>query len=255
MSTKPWPSWPIRFASGTRQSSNTSSEVSDERTPSLSSLRPDRKPGVPRSTTIAEMPFLPAARSVTVSTTAVSAMPPLVMKFFDPLISQCWPSRTAVVRMPPASEPEPGSVSPQQPTFSPFASGGRKRRFCSSLPARWMCAEHRPWWAASDSATPASTRASSSITIAQSSVPRPEPPYSSRQQAPATPSAPRRAKISRGKLLLLVPLARVRGELGLGEIAHGLAQQLLLLAQLEIHVASASGARPLPPSHGIPPSS
>ncbi len=37
------------------------------------------------------------------------------------------------------------------------------------------------------------------------------------------------------ELLLLVPLARVRGELGLGELAHGLAQQELLFAQLEVH--------------------
>ena len=73
VSTKPVPSWPSRFAERTRQSSNTSSEVSEERTPSLSSLRPERKPCVPRSTTNAEMPFLPAARSVTAITTAVSA--------------------------------------------------------------------------------------------------------------------------------------------------------------------------------------
>ena len=138
MSTKPMPSRPIRLAAGTRQSSNTSSEVSDERTPSLSSFFPDRKPGVPRSTTTAEMPFFPFARSVTVITTAISAIPPLVMKFFEPFSTRQSPSRTAVVRMPPASEPDPGSVSPQQPTFSPAASGARKRRFCSSLPARLM---------------------------------------------------------------------------------------------------------------------
>ena len=171
--------------------------MSDERTPSLSSFLPERKPGVPRSTTNAEMPFLPAARSVTAMTTAVSAIRPLVMKFFEPLSTQCRPSRTAVVRMPPASEPEPGSVRPQQPTFSPRASGGRKRRFCSSLPARLMWAEQRLWWAASESATPASTRASSSITIAQSSIDSPEPPYSSGQHTPASPELARAGRTPR----------------------------------------------------------
>ena len=144
------------------------------------------------------MPFLTAARSVTAMTTAVSAMPPLVMKFFDPFRTQWPPSLTAVVRMPPASEPEPGSVSPQQPTFSPRARGGRKRRFCSALPPRWMWAEQRLWWAARESATPASTRASSSITIAQSRVERPDPPYSSGQQQPASPSPPSLENTSRG---------------------------------------------------------
>jgi hypothetical protein len=56
-----------------RQSSNTSSEVSELRTPSLSSFLPARNPGVPRSTTKAEMPFLPLLASVTAITTATSA--------------------------------------------------------------------------------------------------------------------------------------------------------------------------------------
>ena len=91
---------------------------------------------MPRSTTNAEMPFLPAVLSVTASTTAVSAMPPFVMKFLEPFSTQWSPSRTAAVRVPPASDPEPGSVSPQQPSFSPRASGGSQRFFCSALPKR-----------------------------------------------------------------------------------------------------------------------
>ena len=69
-------------------------------------------------------------------TTAVSAMRPLVMNVFEPFSTQQSPSRTAVVRVPPASEPALFSVRPQQPTFSPRASGARQRFFCSSLPAR-----------------------------------------------------------------------------------------------------------------------
>ena len=62
-----------------------------------------------------------------------------------------------------------------------------------------MWAEHRLWWAASESATPASTRASSSITSAQSRVESPEPPYSSGQQhAHRAPSSPSLPKTSRG---------------------------------------------------------
>ena len=119
-----------------RQSSNTSSDVSDERTPSLSSFLPARNPLVPRSTMKAETPLLPLVRSVTAMTTAVSARRPLVMNVFDPLSTHSAPSRTAVVLVPPASEPALFSVSPQQPTLSPLASGVRNFTFCSSVPAR-----------------------------------------------------------------------------------------------------------------------
>ena len=125
-----------RFSAGTRQSSNTSSEVSEERTPELVLLAPRR--GSPACRARPRTPRCPSCRpprSVTAITTAVSAMPPLVMKVLEPLSTQLGrrpaPRSCAV---PPASEPAPGSVSPQQPTFSPRASGGRKRRFCSSLP-------------------------------------------------------------------------------------------------------------------------
>ena len=52
-------------------------------------------------------------------------MDPLVMKVFWPLITQASPSRTAVVRVAPASEPAPGSVRPKAPRPWPLASGGR----------------------------------------------------------------------------------------------------------------------------------
>ena len=84
---------------------------------------PERKPFVPRSTMKAEMPFLPLLRSVTAMTTAMSARRPLVMKVLEPFSTQQSPSRTAVVLVPPASEPALFSVRPQQPSFSPRASG------------------------------------------------------------------------------------------------------------------------------------
>ena len=91
----------------------------------MSSFLPALKPGVPRSTTKAEMPFLPFDLSVTAITTAVSARPPFVMKVLEPLRIQWSPSRTAVVLVPPASDPALLSVSPQHPIFSPLASGVR----------------------------------------------------------------------------------------------------------------------------------
>ncbi len=67
-------------------------------------------------------------------THAVISVPAFVMKIFEPLTTQ-WPSRSsAVVRVAPASEPAPGSVSPNAASFSPEASCGSHSRFCSSLP-------------------------------------------------------------------------------------------------------------------------
>ncbi|MNC94826.1 hypothetical protein D3C83_117840 [compost metagenome] len=73
---------------------------------------------------------------ITASTTEMSAYVALVMKFFVPLSTQSLPSRTAVVRKPPASLPEPGSVSPHAPIHSPEVSLGSHFFFCASLPAR-----------------------------------------------------------------------------------------------------------------------
>jgi hypothetical protein len=43
------------------------------------------------------------------------------------------PSRRAVVRRPPASEPTCGSVRQKAPSISPRASGTSQRCFCASL--------------------------------------------------------------------------------------------------------------------------
>ena len=75
------------------------------------------KPGVPDGTMIAEISFEPSGftpvTAVTV-TSAVMSVPLLVMKAFDPLMthSSVDSSSTARVAVPPASEPKPGSVSP-----------------------------------------------------------------------------------------------------------------------------------------------
>ena len=61
----------------------------------------------------------------------VPAWPALVMNRLEPSMTQQSPSRRAVVRVPPASEPAPGSVSPYAPRTVPLAIGTRKRCFCS----------------------------------------------------------------------------------------------------------------------------
>ncbi len=56
------------------------------------------------------------------------------MKILLPLSTQLSPSRVAVVRVPPASEPAEGSVRPKAPSLLPSASGTRNCCFCASLP-------------------------------------------------------------------------------------------------------------------------
>ena len=77
-------------------------------------------------------PWTPS--SVFAQTTATSAIEPEVIHIFEPLRIQSSPSRFAVVRIDPGSEPESGSVSPKQPISSPAAMPGSQRCFCSSLP-------------------------------------------------------------------------------------------------------------------------
>ena len=105
--------------------SNNTSLVSLARMPSLSSFLPDERPGVPFSTMNAEMPLVPAARSVMATMTKTSPTRPCVVKVFAPFSTQHAPARAAVVRIAAASLPEVDSVRPHAPIFSPRASGMR----------------------------------------------------------------------------------------------------------------------------------
>ena len=73
-------------------------------------------------------------RSVTAKTMAKSASLPPVIKTFCPLMTQCLPSLTAVVRMAEGSEPAPGSVRAKQDLRVPSMVGMRYSAFCCSLP-------------------------------------------------------------------------------------------------------------------------
>ena len=79
-------------------------------------------PAVPAGTMIEEISLRPSAVSpvtaVTV-TNVVMSVPELVMNDLVPLMTHSSPSSRAVVSVPPASEPAPGSVSPNAPSASP----------------------------------------------------------------------------------------------------------------------------------------
>ena len=84
---KPWFSSPMRFAAGTRQSSNASSAVSLAHQPVFWSFLLTEKPGVPRSITRSEIPACPSPPVRTAVVTR-SARQPEVMNVLAPLTTQ-----------------------------------------------------------------------------------------------------------------------------------------------------------------------
>jgi hypothetical protein len=67
-------------------------------------------------------------------THAVISVPAFVMKIFEPFTTQLPSPSSARVRVAPASDPAPGSVSPKAPSRFPEARSGSHCRFCSSVP-------------------------------------------------------------------------------------------------------------------------
>src|SRR3954464_2598617 len=110
------------------------------------------------------------------------------MNVLVPFSTHSFPFRTALVRAPPASEPEPGSVSPQHPMNSPVASFGMYLRFCSSLPAIQMWFEQSDGGGDTMMPIEPSTRESSSMMVTYSTYPIPAPPYSVGKIEPMSPS-------------------------------------------------------------------
>ena len=84
------------------------------------------KPGVPLGTMIVEISLRPSRSPVTAVTVTkrVMAVPELVMNCFEPLITHSPPSRRAVVRVAPASDPASGSVSPKPASARPASRSG-----------------------------------------------------------------------------------------------------------------------------------
>ena len=107
--------------------------------PTLLYAGPAVKPLVGTGTRIELISFWPElvcpVTAVTV-TNEVIDVPLLVMNALLPLIRH-WPSsRTAVVRVPPASLPAPGSVRPNAPIAAPEVSDGSHCCFWASVPKR-----------------------------------------------------------------------------------------------------------------------
>ena len=85
------------------------------------------------------------------------------MNCFAPLITHSSPSRRAVVRVAPASEPASGSVRPKPASAAPESRSGSSSAFCSSLPKRKIGIAPRLTPASRVIAIDWSTRASASI--------------------------------------------------------------------------------------------
>ncbi len=100
----------------------------------------------------------------------VPACPAFVMNRLPPSITQVSPSgvvsRRAVVRVPPASDPAPGSVRPYAPITRPEARGRRNRSFCSAVPAIISGPQPSDVWAATMIPSEPQTRLISSTAMA-----------------------------------------------------------------------------------------
>ena len=108
--------------------------------PSLSYGGSATKPGVPAGTTIALIsgrsplgPDVVPVRAVTV-TSEVMSEPELVMNALAPLTTHSPSSRSALVRVAPASDPAPGSVRPKPAIARPATRSGSQRSRCSAVP-------------------------------------------------------------------------------------------------------------------------
>ena len=136
---KPRPRSPSRWSAGTRHSLNVSPWVSDACQPIFRYGGWTSNPGVPAGTTIVEISGVPppaASVRAVIVTSDVMGVPELVMNAFSPSIthSPAASSRTARVRVPPASLPASGSVRPNPPSARPAQRSGSQRWRCSSVP-------------------------------------------------------------------------------------------------------------------------
>ena len=170
--------------------------------PIFGSIRPTSKPGVSPSTTNAEMPLCPASLSVFANTTYSDATPALVMNRLPPSRTYSSPSRRAVDLIAALSEPDPGSVSAYAASHSPLASFGRKRCFCSSVPASLIPSEPSSW-TATISPLVAHTFDSSSIATSVNSELAPMPPYASSYMIPKRSFSRKTSTTSHGNSALL----------------------------------------------------
>ena len=107
-----------------------------------------------------------------------------MIQFLVPSITHSSPSRTALVRIPPGSEPASGSESANAGLHSPEAHFGRKRCLSSSEPKRRIGSVPSSW-IIRIRAEEAQALATSSTAMLSISVPVPVPPCSGSNGSPS----------------------------------------------------------------------
>ena len=118
----------------------------------------------------------PSPVSAVIVTQALMSVPAFVMKIFEPLTTHVPSRSSARVCVAPASEPAPGSVSPNAASLRPDARSGSHCCFCSSVPNRRIGIVPSDVCAATVIATDESIRVSSSTATAYDTVSPPAPP-------------------------------------------------------------------------------
>ena len=180
-----------------RQSLKKSSPVVEPLIPIFGSIRPTSKPGVSASTTNAEMPRGP--RRDRSSRTRRRARDTGAR-------DEALRRRSGRTRRPRAARscaslrcrsPSPASVSAYAASHSPLASLGRKRCFCSSVPASLIPSDPSSCTAMISAARRADLRDLLDATSAISAL-APMPPYSSSNRSPKRPFSRKSSTMSHG---------------------------------------------------------
>src|SRR3954453_9195842 len=107
------------------------------------------------------------------------------------------PSRTALVRIEPASDPASGSDRQNAGDHSPDAHFGNQRCFCSSVPNSWIGSVPSSCTIRISAQLP-DALAISSTAICSINVPVPVPPYSSANGSPRMSCSPNNLRMSHG---------------------------------------------------------
>ena len=221
----PWPRAASRRP-GRRTSSSSSSEVTEARSESFWWMSCVVKPFVPGGDEEAAH----ARRRSCAHTTATSATEPFVIHIFWPCRIQSSPSRRARVRIEPGSEPESGSVRPKQPIASPAAIRGSHSCFCSSEPQRQIAYIASEPCTDTSERTPRVARLELQARQAVRGRARARAAVALEVHAEHAELAQLARQLERDARLL-EPLADVRHDLVLHELADGVADHALLVAE------------------------
>ena len=233
---KPSPRGPSRFRSGTRAPWKESSRVSDARQPSFCIGGEITYPSVPFGTIRFETSSSPV-RAVIV-TQAEMSVPAFVMKIFAPSITHSPSSSRAVVRVAPESEPASGSVRPNAASRLPEARSGSHCRFCSSLPKSQIgSVPERVVRGDRDRDGRVDARQLLDRDRVRDGVGA-AAAVLLRDRHPHQPELGQLGHQLVGEAVLAVELLRDRRDLLLGELADGVADELVLRLEVEVHAES-----------------